>query len=271
MQFLRQKKWIPDHPATNSGHSGEGYSCQVYSISETGPVRSSNEDSILFFYPGNNPQTLFALVADGMGGHNAGEVASKIACQSAKEFMLTHYLRADVKEVLAEMVKLLHRHIRVSAEENAAYHDMGTTATALFIRDGFMYYAHVGDSRLYYYANKELSQLTTDHTLVNQMIQEGKLTRQEAEYHPMKHVLMRALGIAEGVLPEISATASSIHKGEYYFLCSDGLVDAIPEQELKNLLSAQEPGFVMERIKAWCYRHHASDNFSAILVEITDE
>jgi serine/threonine protein phosphatase PrpC len=272
MKFPWQKNGVPGDPAANSSNAPRGgYSCQVYSLSETGPARRSNEDSILFFFPRNNSQTLFALVADGMGGHNAGEVASHIACQSARGFILTHYLQADMKAVLEEMVQQMHKHIRVSAEGNAAYYGMGTTATALFIRDGYMYYAHVGDSRLYHYANNELSRLTTDHTLVNQLIKDGKLTEQEAEYHHMKHVLMQALGSADDIVPEISATASAIHKGEYYLLCTDGLYGAMPEQELKNLLAARNPGLVMESIKAWCYRYHASDNFSAILVEITAE
>jgi len=272
MKFPWQKKSVPDNPVvTNSNAPGNSYSCKVYSLSETGPTRSSNEDSVLFFYPGHNQQTLFAIVADGMGGHNAGEVASNMACGSAKEFILTHYLQTDVKKMLGEMIQQAHRHIRIAADENPAYQGMGTTATSVFIRDGSIHYVHVGDSRLYHFANNVLSRLSTDQTLVNEMIKDGKLTKEEAEHHEMKHVLMQALGTVENIAPEVSSTGSVIHRGEYYFLCSDGIHDAMSEQELQSLLSMKEPGFVMESIKALCYRRQARDNFSAILVEITDE
>ncbi|MEJ0104703.1 MAG: protein phosphatase 2C domain-containing protein [Bacteroidota bacterium] len=274
MKFPWQKKSVPDNPvAVNSNAPGNSYtySCKVYGLSETGPTRGSNEDSVLFFYPGYNQQTLFALVADGMGGHNAGEVASNMACGSAKEFILTHYLQTDVKKMLEEMIQQMHQHIRTAAEENPAYNGMGTTATSVFIRDGYIYYVHVGDSRLYHFANNVLSQLSTDQTLVNDMVKDGKLTKEEAEHHDMKHVLMQALGTVENIKPEVSPAGSVIHKGEYYFLCSDGIHDAMSEEELQSLLSMKEPAFIMESIKALCYRRQARDNFSALLVEITEE
>jgi protein phosphatase len=272
MKFPWQKKSAPIVTAgINNDAPQTGYSCKVYSLSETGPTRSSNEDSIISFFPGYNQQTVFAMVADGMGGHNAGEVASNMACTTAKEFILTHYLQSDANAMMEEMMQEMHTHIRKAADHDAGYQGMGTTATAVFIRDGYLYYSHVGDSRLYQFRENEMIQVTTDHTFVNEMIKEGKLSKEQAEHHEMKHVLMQALGTVDSIRPEVSVTASAVHKGEYYLLCSDGVHDAITFTELKNFMAMGQPALAMETIKAICYQRKAKDNFSLILVEITDE
>lgn len=272
MKFPWQKKSAPIIADGISNHLPlQGYSCKVYSLSETGPTRDSNEDSIISFFPGDSQQTVFAMVADGMGGHNAGEVASSMACNSAKEFVLTHYLQSDANAMMEEMMQEIHTNIRKASDHDSGYQGMGTTATAIFIRDSYMYYSHVGDSRLYKYANSEMVQLTTDHTFVNAMIKEGKITPEQGEHHEMKHVLMQALGTVDKIEPEVSSTTSAVHTGEYYILCSDGVHDAISETELKSFLSMQQPSLAMETIKALCYQRKARDNFSLIIVEITDQ
>lgn len=267
----QKKSVLTEVNTTTATPSQPGYSCKVYSLSETGPTRSSNEDSIISFFPGYNQHTLFAMVADGMGGHNAGEVASSMACNTAKDYMLTHYLQSDAKAMMEEMMQEMHINIRRAAERDLGYQGMGTTGTALFIREGNLYYSHVGDSRLYQYANHEMVQLTRDHTLVNEMIKDGKLSKEQAEHHEMKHVLLQALGTVDKIEPEVSAANTVVHKGEYYVLCSDGIHDALSEGDLKGLLSMQQPALAVEAIKALCYQRKAKDNFSLIIVEITDE
>ncbi|MBX3254239.1 MAG: serine/threonine-protein phosphatase [Chitinophagaceae bacterium] len=245
------------------------YACRVYSFSETGPTRSSNEDSIAYFFPGNSHQSLFAIVADGMGGHNAGEVASHIACHVADEFIMREYAHADTKVMLEQLVQTMHYAIKNAACNNEAYEGMGTTATMLLVRDAHFVFAHIGDSRLYGYRNGGLQQLTTDHTLVNQMVAEGKIEAHEAATHDMKHVLLQALGTVEKVEPEIAA-GGAVQKGAYFFLCSDGVYDVIAHDELQSLFAMRQPLLIMECIKALCYRRNAGDNVSALLVEITD-
>jgi PPM family protein phosphatase len=272
MKFPWQKKAA--HLVTagiNNPIPQAGYSCNVYSLSETGPTRSSNEDSIVSFFPGYNQQTVFAMVADGMGGHNAGEVASSMACSTAKEFIGTHYLQSDANRMMEEMMQEMHLNIRRAADRDQGYQGMGTTGTALFIRDGYLYYSHVGDSRLYQFRENEMIRVTTDHTFVNDMIKEGKLTMEQAEHHEMKHVLMQALGTVDKINPEVSAAPSVVHKGDYYILCSDGVHDAIAQSELKDFMAMRQPALAIETIKALCYQRKAKDNFSLILVEITDE
>ncbi|MBS1573882.1 MAG: serine/threonine-protein phosphatase [Bacteroidetes bacterium] len=269
MKLPWQKRTITAE-TVNAAIAQLAYSCKVYSISETGPTRSSNEDSIISFFPGYNQHTVFAMVADGMGGHNAGEVASKMACDVAKNFIAAHYPQANAKAMMEEMIQEMHTHIRRAADRETGLQGMGTTATALFIRGGNLYYSHVGDSRLYRYADHEMIQLTRDHTLVNEMIKDGKLTPEQAEHHDMKHVLMQALGTVDKIEPEVSDKNSFVRKGEYYILCSDGIHDALPEAEMKSLLSMQQPALAVEAIKAICYQRKARDNFSLIIVEITE-
>ena len=241
-------------------------SCNIYGLSETGPSRSSNEDSILYFSPGKSEDAWFAMVADGMGGHNAGEVASRIACESAKEYVEREYNRQEAKKMLKVLVETMHYNIRATAANNPAYNGMGTTSTAVFISNNTLSFAHVGDSRLYCFSNNELLQCSTDQTLVTRMIREGKVKPEEAGNHNMKHVLLQALGTAHQVDPQIGGPLP-VHSGNYYFLCSDGIYDMLSDIELASLFSMHRPALAMECIRALCYERVARDNFSALLIE----
>lgn len=244
-------------------------SCNIYSFSETGPSRNSNEDSIFYFSPGKNGDAWFAMVADGMGGHNAGEVASRIACESAKEYIEREYNRQqETKKMLKALVETMHHNIRATAANNPAYNGMGTTSIVVFISGNTLSFAHVGDSRLYHFSNNELLQCSSDQTLVTQMIREGKVKPEEAGNHNMKHVLLQALGTAHQVDPQIGGPLPA-HPGDCYFLCSDGIYDALSDIELASLFSMHRPAFAMECIKALCYERVARDNFSALLIEIS--
>ncbi|HRO47928.1 protein phosphatase 2C domain-containing protein [Agriterribacter sp.] len=262
MRFPWQKK--TDRAFVNSTTA---ISCNIYCLSETGPARSSNEDRILYFCPGQNQDAWFAMVADGMGGHNAGEVASRIACESARAYMEREYNRHEAKKMLKALVQVMHHNIRTTSANDPACSGMGTTSTAVFISGNTLSFAHVGDSRLYFFSNNELVQCTTDQTLVTQMIREGKVKPEEARNHDMKHVLMQALGTADQVSPQIGGPLP-VHPGDYYFLCSDGIYDMLSDAELALLFSMRRPEFAMECIKALCFERVARDNFSALLIEI---
>lgn len=243
-------------------------SCNIYRLTETGPSRDSNEDRILNFCAGKNQDAWFAMVADGMGGHNAGEVASRIACESARTYVEREYNRREPKKMLKALVEIMHHNIRTTAANDPACNGMGTTSTSVFISGNTLSFAHVGDSRLYYFSNNELLQCTIDQTLVTQMVKEGKVKPDEARNHDMKHVLMQALGTADQVNPQIGGPLP-VHVGDYYFLCSDGIYDMLSDAELALLFSMRRPEFAMECIKALCYERIARDNFSALLIEIS--
>jgi len=266
MRFPWQKK-IPASNAAQAEPAIEKISFNVFSFSETGPVRTSNEDRIVYFSPDLNRELFFAMVADGMGGHNAGEVASSIACREAEEYIQQECQHTDISVMLNGLMQTMHHSIVYTSKNNEAYKGMGTTATALFCKDRYAWLAHVGDSRLYYYNGSILTQCTTDHTLVNQMVREGKLSSREAVHHDMKNILMQALGTVEKIAPQVSEVGL-IQRGEYYFLCSDGIYDVFNDGELCSIFSMRDAALSMECIKALCYERKAKDNISAMLIEI---
>lgn len=240
----------------------------IQAISETGPSRQDNEDSIIYFYPASGKDVVFAMVADGMGGHNAGEVASNLACQTAKNYISRQYTLANTPAMLEILMQQMHQHIRTASQENSQYAGMGTTAVAIFIKEQQAFFASVGDSRIYHYRNRQLTQLTTDQTLVNQMISEGKITKEEGLHHEMKHVLLQALGTVLQVKPEVSSQGLQLQAGDKLFLCSDGIYDMLSDQELAQLFGLASINLAMEIIKALCMQRRARDNFSAILLEV---
>lgn len=249
-------------------HAQQTTGCRVYTLSETGPVRTGNEDSLVFFYPGKKANTVFAMVADGMGGHQAGEVASAIACDTAKEFVHRHHAQMKPPALLNKLIQEIHQRIHDAAAKDPALNGMGTTAVMALIIDRQLYFAHVGDSRLYYYDKIKTVQLTTDHTLVNQLVGEGSITADEALHHPQKNVLLQALGTVAAVKPEVSKEPVPLSLGDRCFLCSDGVYDAVTPQEIGQLLQMTDPAFALDALRALCMQRRAQDNFTAIIIDI---
>jgi protein phosphatase len=247
------------------------YGCKVYALSETGPTRSLNEDSIFYAYPDGHFQTFFGMVADGMGGHQAGEVASNIACTTAEQYIQKNFREVNVTTMLEGCIKAAHSAIVDAAKENSMYRGMGTTATMVFIRESNMYFAHIGDSRLYHLKKTQLKQCTSDNTLVNEMLQEGKISEEEALNHDMKHVLTQALGTVNQIEPQLSKPGIPIEAGDILFLCSDGIYDVLKVSEIEKILNMRSSELAIDCIKALCMQRKASDNFSALLIEITGD
>lgn len=272
MKFQWKKatgKMVPDHP--DNPVMPTPYACKVHTVSETGPTRQANEDSVFYSYPDGHFQTFFGIVADGMGGHQAGEVASSIACETAIAFIQNHVEETGVPSTLEACIQAAQTAILAAAEQNSMYKGMGTTATMIFIRNAEMYFAHVGDSRLYQFRHGKLTQCTSDHTLVNEMLKERKITQEEALNHEMKHVLTQALGTVREVRPELATTGQAVEPGDVFFLCSDGIYDVLQPEEIERLLNMGSSELALECIKALCMQRVASDNFTAMLVEITNE
>lgn len=219
---------------------------QSFGKTDVGKKRELNEDS--FAVLGN--EGVF-VVADGMGGHNAGEIASAIAIETIVNFFkaaaedddmtwpykLDPSLSLDANK-LKVGIKFANRRIFRTASSNNAYSGMGTTIVAMLLVAGedALYIAHVGDSRCYCYGQKGLKQVTEDHSLVNEYIKAGQLTPEQAVNFPHKNVIMRALGMKENVLVDIQKRA--MKPGELYLCCSDGLSDMVSDQEIEQILSS---------------------------------
>jgi len=207
-------------------------------LTDAGKVRSHNEDSVTILKNANNEYLL--MVADGMGGHRAGEVASSLAITHlGKRFTSISSIgsKLDAVNWLTDNVNEINKNILDYAEENADSKGLGTTLVlALFTKD-FLIFGNIGDSSGYVLKNKKLHKITKDHTLVNLLVQAGDLTEEEAKFHPKKNVLMKALGASEKAELDIFDVETDI---EGIFLCSDGLTNMLTNEQIEKVLDDEE-------------------------------
>ena len=215
----------------------------AHGLTHVGRQRQHNEDAFLVA----NEAKLF-LVADGMGGHAAGEIASRIAVDSISEFILhtkeddgtwphaydEHYTRTTNRLMAA--VRLANTRVLEAMRKDARLRGMGTTVVACMADNDTMSFAHVGDSRAYMIRDKQLSRITNDHSWVFEQVQAGMLTEAEAEKHPLRNVITRALGGALQVTPDASEIEA--RPGDVVLLCSDGLTGMVPESEILKIVTA---------------------------------
>ncbi len=199
---------------------------EQYAGTDTGRQRRANEDSLLARAP------LF-VVADGMGGAQAGEVASRIAVESFQGGISDG---AHPEHELAELARSANERIHTLSHSNAEQAGMGTTLTALYVGEHEVAIAHVGDSRAYCLRDGKLLRLTDDHTLVDELMRQGRLTPEEAVEHPQRSVITRALG-PEGAV-DVDTRSFQARGGDVYLLCSDGLTTMVPEQDIAAVLNA---------------------------------
>src|SRR6202451_1325014 len=197
---------------------------EQYAGTDTGRQRRANEDSLLTRSP------LF-VVADGMGGAQAGEVASRIAVESFKHGLDD---TSEPELALSTLASEANSRIHELSHANAEQAGMGTTLTAVYVGTEEVAIAHVGDSRAYCCRDGQLQRLADDHSLVDELMRQGRLTPEEALEHPQRSVITRALG-PEGMV-EVDTRSYSAHDGDIYLLCSDGLTTMVPEDRLAELL-----------------------------------
>ena len=226
-------------------------------LSDVGRQRQGNEDSFLERSP------LFA-VADGMGGARAGEVASRIAVE---QFDVDDDADNPPEEQLAEVARGANRKIHRMAQEDSAYAGMGTTFTAALVTGREIAIGHVGDSRLYRFRGDELERLTHDHSLVEEFVRQGKLTPAEAEVHPQRSIITRALGPEPEV--EVDTYTFSGSDGDVYLLNSDGLTGMINEQKVAEILRDRESlEDAAEKLIAAANANGGKDNITVVLFRL---
>jgi protein phosphatase len=248
----------------------------AFGLTHVGRQRQHNEDSYLV----SEEPGLF-LVADGMGGHAAGEIASRIAVDSITEFILhtkeddgtwphaydEHFKRSTNRLMAA--VRLANTRVLEAMRKDARLRGMGTTVVAALADDEIMSFAHVGDSRAYLIRNGELSRITNDHSWVFEQVQAGMLTEAEAEKHPLRNVITRALGGALSVTPDASEVES--RPGDVYLLCSDGLTGMVPEDEIRDIVTKNRDDLekACQVLIDTANERGGLDNVTAILVKTT--
>ena len=237
----------------------------IGAATDTGNLRGQNEDAHIA------EQNLFA-VADGMGGHNAGEVASAMAIEHLRSIALSGVSSA---EAFAQVVRDLNSAIYTSATSTTDQRGMGTTLTAAALlkstsdtdQPSQIVIANVGDSRTYLLRSGELRQMSVDHSYVQELVTEGLLTVDEARTHPRRNIVTRALGIDEQV--SVDTWTIPMFDGDRFMLCSDGLVDEVPIDEITEMMREHStPQHVAERLVTAAKRHGGRDNITVIVVDV---
>jgi protein phosphatase len=230
------------------------------SLTDVGRQRQSNEDSYLERAP------LFA-VADGMGGARAGEVASRMAVEA---FDAETSAAAAPEDVLRGVAREANRRIYEMAQGDSEHAGMGTTLTAALVTGGEVAVGHVGDSRLYRLRDGKLERLTEDHSLVEELVRQGRLTPEEAETHPQRSIITRALGPEPDV--DVETFTHSARDGDVYMICSDGLSGMVPEDEMAAIVSGSSSlQEAAERLVEAANRNGGKDNITVVLFRLESD
>jgi PPM family protein phosphatase len=228
--------------------------------SDRGLIRGNNQDSV---YAG--PRLL--AVADGMGGHAAGDVASKVVI-AALEHLDDDAPSGDLLQALREAVFEGSEHLREVIRESPQLEGMGTTLTAILFAGGRLALCHVGDSRAYLVRDGQLSQITHDDTFVQTLIDDGRITAEEANSHPQRSLLLRALNGQE-VEPDLSMREA--RAGDRYLLCSDGLSGVVSEETLAEALKDPDPQSTADRLIELALRSGGPDNITVIVADVVED
>ncbi|CAB4536982.1 unannotated protein [freshwater metagenome] len=228
-------------------------------------VRAGNEDSAM-------TSNYLVAVADGMGGHTAGEVASKIAVRAiaaiAKSIRNKDLTKEERDELLVNSIAQIDLALAQSVDDNPSLAGMGTTLSALFLHDGEIALLHIGDSRIYRLRGNTFEQLTTDHTVIQDLLDQGAITHAEIATHPQRSVLTQVL-MGEGRhLPGL--TTLEIKADDRFLLCSDGLTGVLSDKEIKTILKGKGRGTAVDALIEAAHLNGAPDNVTVIVADLLE-
>jgi serine/threonine protein phosphatase PrpC len=236
---------------------------------DLGRVRENNEDKYEFLIPSSDDDLAWRgmvfVVCDGMGGHEAGQIASELACKTFISVYRDHPAE-DPAEAARSASAAANRFVLDVARAVPSRKGMGTTLSALIIVQARAYIAQVGDSRVYRLRDGALAQMTTDHTWVEETVAMGIMPREQAEQHQYRHVLTRAIGTEPEVKTDVFE--EDVKAGDTYLLCSDGVTNHVSDEELRDLLSKQGPGEAAWAIVNKALVGGGSDNATVIVVRV---
>ena len=239
---------------------------KAFATSDVGKAREINEDYFYISYPDDEIQ-LFIL-ADGMGGYNGGEVASKLAVTSAENYILSNFEKNNSdKDTILDLVKNSSQYANMvvyeKAKENPELSKMGTTLDICLIYQSKAFISHIGDSRIYRIRKDFMRKLTKDHSYVQQLIDEGKITKEESLKHPKKNMLMKALGCTPFIEPD--AMIKGFIKEDVILMCSDGLTNMVSEERIKQIIK-ENPTDATKLLVQEANDNGGNDNITAIII-----
>ncbi len=209
----------------------------IQAKTDIGKAREINED--YFYVPESKEQLKLFIVADGMGGYNGGEIASKLAINATKNYINTNFTntpkdRDSMQNLIKSAMQYANMVVYEKSKENEELKGMGTTLEICLIYENKVFIGHIGDSRIYRIRKHIMRKLTTDHSYVESLVKDGKITREEAKYHPKKNMLMKALGCTEYIEPDVFVRG--FLKDDIILMNTDGLTNMIEEKEIYNIL-----------------------------------
>lgn len=243
------------------------------SLSDPGKVRPNNEDACGAFIPPKpedlNKKGHLFIVADGMGGHRGGEIASRLAVDSIRK----SYFDAeagDVGRALATAFANANAEIMQESVSDNSLFGMGTTCTAMVLLEGNAYFSHIGDSRAYMLRGATLTQITQDHSLVGEMVRSGIISDEDARTHPKRNVITRSLGVQETADADAPNSPLALQAGDKFLLCSDGLTSYITDEELESALVGENLDGICRQLVDTANARGGRDNITVQLVLVRE-
>lgn len=245
---------------------------EAASLTDVGLQRANNEDSYLYWEPESEDdfrrKGRLAIVADGMGGYEGGQEASRLAVETVRH-VYDHEFAGDPQLTLSSGLQAAHNAILRYAVEHPQFSGMGTTCTALAIVDGQLSFAHVGDSRLYRIRGEGTTRLTRDHSYVGRLVENGIVRSEDAESHPQRHILTAALGSGHELTADIPDHPVPLQDGDLLILCTDGLWSVIGEQQLSLIARSNSPAQACRRLVEAALDRGAPDNVTVIILRVS--
>jgi protein phosphatase len=243
----------------------------IASLTDVGRQRSNNEDSYLYWEPDSENEFLrkgrLAIVADGMGGYEGGQEASRLAVETVRSFYDRNFT-GEPQQTLVTAFETAHANIQRYASEHTEFQGMGTTCTALAIVGRQLFFAHVGDSRLYRISEKNVARLTRDHSYVGRLVESGIVRSEDAESHPQRHILTAALGSGREVVPDIPEQPVTLEEGDTLVLCTDGLWSMVNETELATVARSENPAESSLALVNMALQRGGPDNITVLILRI---
>jgi len=243
----------------------------VAALSDIGCQRQNNEDFYAYWEPDTADDFArrgrLAVVADGMGGYEGGEEASRLAVKTVCE-IYRELPANDLRTVLLQAFATAHERIRAYAEQHPRLLGMGTTCTAAALRDSELYFAHVGDSRLYLLRGGQITRLTRDHSYVGRLVENGIVASTEADNHPQRHILTAALGAGRDVIADCPEQPLALEEGDVLVLCTDGLWSLLRDDELQSKVAGRIPEEACRDLVALARQRGGPDNITVQVLRV---
>jgi PPM family protein phosphatase len=245
---------------------------ELASLTDVGCQRENNEDSFSYWEPASDDEFQrkgrLAVVADGMGGYEGGQEASRLAVETVQS-VYDGDTTDDPRNALLRGFQAAHEHIREYAESHPEFQGMGTTCTALALNNLHLYFAHVGDSRLYLVRGGAIERLTRDHSYVGRLVESGVLRSDEAERHPQRHILTAALGAGSEIVPDAPTSPITLENGDALVLCTDGLWSLIPEAEILEIVGKHPAPDACKELVTRARQRGGPDNITVQVLRIS--